>query len=261
MKKTLLPSRRADGGFAPLHVNWNLIDSSQLEPLYQFARLLFQGVSSEGGILRTLLSAESDKDHPFMNLSQKKRDHLEKALEGLVVDLKFKVSDKQAGEILSIPIQMEPARVMRRAVVGKGKGSPTDFDRQLASIREVVAEFVLKEVKKKMRENLQGFFKAEVVKAKVKAGVKELIRLGAITRKGLFARETTIEDLLSGKYADLFARVANREVVNEGILIKETFSGLYEWAELGHEEWAREARQELNLIGETLEACKSTLAK
>ncbi|MBI2336710.1 MAG: hypothetical protein HYU97_08120 [Deltaproteobacteria bacterium] len=239
-------------GFAPLHVNWNLLDSRRLEPLYQFAHLLFQGDPSGGGILKTLLSAESDIDRPFMNLPHKERDHLEKALEGLVIDLKFKISDKHAGEILSVPIHLEPARVMKRAILGRS--SPTDFDRQFANIRKIVAEFVLKEFKKKMRESLQGFFKAEVVKAKVKAGVKELIRLGAITRKGLFASETTIEDLLSGKYADIFARVANREVVNEGILIRETFSGLCEWAELGHEAWAREARQELNLIGETLGA-------
>lgn len=100
-----------------------------------------------------------------------------------------------------------------------------------------------------MKENKKG----EVTRAG-RWALSELVKLGAITRSGRLKGETTIEDLLSGKYSVLFAKAATRELVNEGLLIQETLTGLYEWAELGPEEWAAEAKEELDLIGKSLKA-------
>lgn len=88
--------------------------------------------------------------------------------------------------------------------------------------------------------------------------VEELVHRGAITPQGKLSAETTVEDILSGKYSKLFSRAVSKEVINEGTLIEQTLNTLFEWSDLNQEEWAKEAKKELELIGTTLKTLKGS---
>lgn len=221
--------------------------------LYKFGHLLFPGFSSPG-MLKTLLDLENEMKRVLLNIPSKERDRIQAGLSGITIDLKIVVSDKGVGEIISVPLHIQPEAVMKRALLGKGPS--VDLDKQLAEMKKGLFEFIQKEGTRMIKESVEGFFRGKV-KEGIKGAVKALVRAGAITRTGRLAPETTIEDLLVGKYSELFSRAATTELVNEGLLIEQTLLSLYEWGELDMEEWAQEVGNDLKLIGNSLTEMKS----
>lgn len=221
--------------------------------LYKFGQLLFPGLTSPG-MLKTLLNLENEMHRVLLHIPEEERATIQEGLEGINIDLKIVVTDKRAGDILSVPINIDPAAIMERALLGKGP--QIDLERQLSEMRRGLFEFIKKEGGRLMKESLEGFFKGKVGK-EVKGTIKELVSAGAITRSGKLKSETTIEDLLTGKYSEVFSKVANREVVNAGLLIEQSLMSLYEWGELDTEEWARDVKKDLELIGHSLEEMRS----
>jgi len=58
--------------------------------------------------------------------------------------------------------------------------------------------------------------------------LKELLSRGWIDKEGRLAEGTTIQDLISGKYARVFKDVVPQELINEALIIKETMKACYE---------------------------------
>lgn len=239
--------------FAPLYVNWNLIQAEQMTHLYKFGSLFFPGLTSPS-LLKTLLNLENEMSKILLNIPAQERDKLQEGLEGLHLDLNIAVSHEGVGEIISIPIRLEPSAIIKRAILGKGPS--VDLEAQLSELKKGLFTFITKEGTRMMKGAIEGFFKGKV-KEGDKEAVKELITAGAITKSGKLKSDTTIEDLLVGKYSELFSKAADREIVNEGLIIEQTLMGLYEWGELDMEEWARDVKKDLELISYSLEEMKS----
>jgi hypothetical protein len=243
--------------FAPISLNLNRLRSEQLLSLYKFGNLLLPGVPFDRAA-RTMLDFEHETHRALLNISPQERKQLQEGLQGLSIELKIAISDASFGEIISVPIRIEPSAVMERAILGKGENQT--FEKEIEEMKKFLFDLIKKEAKRKTKEVFEAFFKNELLKTGWKHAVKEikeLVKLGAITRQGQLAPNTTIEELLVGKYSKIFAKVTNEEVLNEGLLIHQTLAIIYEWAELTPEEWEQEVRHELNLIEATLEVIKS----
>lgn len=250
--KKEIPKRPPIAPFAPIHIHWDLMQTERLASLYKFGRLVFPGMPFHG-MAKTLLDLENEMRRVFLNVPPEERGRLQEGLAGLTLEFKLAIKEGSS-ELFSLPIRIDPALVVERAILGKGK--TLELDEEIEALKRTVFDFIQQEIKKKVQGTLERFFSKEVTRAG-RWAVGELVKLGALTRGGRLKRETTIEDLLSGKYSDLFAKAVSREVINEGLLIQQTLAGLYEWAELGPEAWAAEARKELDLIGRSLNALKS----
>lgn len=241
------------GGFAPIQINWALLQTEQMVNLYKFGHLFFPSFASPG-MLKTLFNLENEMHRVFLNIPDEERHKIQKGLEGITINIKIMVVDEGAGDIASIPICIQPEAIMKRAILGKGPS--VDLEAQLSELKKGLFSFITKEGTRMMKGAIEGFFKGKV-KEGDKEAVQELVTAGAITKSGKLKSDTTIEDLLVGKYSELFSKVSNQEVINEGLMIEQTLMGLYEWGELDMEEWARDVKKDLELISHSLEEMRS----
>jgi len=240
-------------GFRPFYVNWNLIDSEQLISLYKFSHAILPGLPTES-LGKILLDLDNETHRAIVRIPPREREEIQKNLKGISLNIHFSIQGDDASEILSVPIQIFPSDVMKRALLGKPVS--TDLQRQMALFRPMVIEMIKKEWKKKMREVFVEFLRAETLKKRWKGAIHKLVQLGAITRTGRLGKETTIEDLLFGRYASLFSQAATDELINEGSLIQQTLLGLYDWGSGGDKQWVKGLEEELYLIGNALEEMK-----
>lgn len=240
--------------FLPIRIHWDLLKTDRLIHLYKFGSLLLPGVSFNG-LANLLLDFENKMRKVTLNISPQERDKIQKALQGISIELKIGIHDAQAGELISIPLCIEPASVMERTILGKGP--KIGFENQMAELRKLIFEFIKEEFKTKMTSVLERFFEGELFKKTVKKPIQQMVDQGVITKKGELVKEITIDDLLFGKYSGLFAKAATQEILSEGLLIERTLAGLFEWSGLDKEAWTKEAKRELDLIGATLKTLKS----
>jgi len=73
-----------------------------------------------------------------------------------------------------------------------------------------------------MKLVLEACLKPLMVKPRLPAMLKELISRGLVNRDGRLSANATIMDLVSGRYARLFADQLPEEVLNEAWLIQKT---------------------------------------
>lgn len=245
---------RPSAGFSPIQINWTLLKSEQLAHLYKFGHLFFPSLTSPA-ILKTLLNLENEMNRVLLNIPAEERMRIQEGLEGITIDIKISVADEGAGDIIAIPVRIQPAAVMKRAILGKG--TEVDLEGQLTELKKGLFEFITKEGARMMKKTVEGFFKGKVREEGIKGPIQELVRTGAITRSGRLKTETTIEDLLTGKYSEAFSKAANREVLNAGLLIEQSLMSLYEWGDLDMEEWARDVKKDLELISQSLKEMRS----
>ncbi|MEI6243137.1 MAG: hypothetical protein WCP39_07020, partial [Chlamydiota bacterium] len=81
----------------------------------------------------------------------------------------------------------------------------------------------------RLKSMIEGALKALLIKPRMPEALKNLLSLGLINREGRLAEGTTIEDLISGKYARLFKKVVPEQLINEALMIKETIKACYSW--------------------------------
>src|SRR3990167_7693016 len=184
------------GNFSPIHVNWSALGIDRLAHLYKFGRLVFPGLPSHS-LFKTLLDLENEMHRVFLQTGPEEREEIRKGLQGITLELKIAIQDKEAGEIVSLPICIEPSAVIERGILGKGEG--LDLKCELSEIKKAFFESLKAEFFGKMKNLFGGFFKGEMAKGEVKEGVKELVDAGAITPDGELPPETTIDDLVFGK--------------------------------------------------------------
>lgn len=240
--------------FLPIRIHWDLLKTDRLIHLYKFGSLLLPGISFNG-LTSLLLDFENKMRKVTLNIPPQERDKIQKALQGISIELKIGIHDAEAGELISIPLCIEPASVMERTILGRGP--KIGFENQMAELRKLIFEFIKEEFKSKMTSVIERFFKGELFKKTVKKPIQQMVEQGVITKRGELAKEMTIDDLIFGKYSELFAKAATREILSEGLLIEQTLAGLFKWSGLEKEAWTKEAKRELDLIEETLKALKS----
>jgi len=137
----------------------------------------------------------------------------------VTVELKCMLKDN-GREMMSLPIMLLPAEVLRQAAVGKPV--TPGWEKQRKEMERLVIALIEKEIRRKMKLILEACLKPLMVKPRLPTMLKELISRGLVNRDGRLAADTTIMDLVSGRYARLFADKLPEEVLNEAWLIQKT---------------------------------------
>lgn len=159
-------------------------------------------------------------------IEPEKRERLAKDLEGVTVEIHYLIKDR-GKELMALPINICPAEVLRNAALVKHGSRYTE--KMQEEINRILVSFVKKEIQRRIKSMIENSLKILLAKPKMPAMLKRLLSLGLIDREGRLAEDTTIEDLISGKYARLFKKVVPEELINEALMIKETIKAYYDW--------------------------------
>ena len=202
------------------------MDRRKALALFRFAQLFFP--QRGPNLVNLLLDMERQSRRVIVAVPLQEREQLIRDLDGVTVELKCMVKDKSR-EMMSLPITLLPAEVLRRAATGEPV--PPGWKKQQKEMERVIIALVEKEIRRKMKLVLEACLKPLMVKPRLPAMLKELISRGLVNRDGRLAEGTTIMDLVAGRYARLFADRLPEEVLNEARLIQQTLqAGLRESA-------------------------------
>ncbi len=119
-------------------------------------------------------------------------------------------------------------------------------------ITGIIVSFIKKEIQRKIKAMIEGFLKTLLLKPRKPAVLEELINKGLIDKEGVLTEGTAVDVLMSRKYSKLFKEVASDELVNAGLLIKETIEEVYRWKEQDYQSLINEALREKGILEITL---------
>ncbi len=245
-KKTPL-MKEIPGIFSPIHVNADILRSDKSAALYKFSAVFFPNLGPS--VLKLLLDMEKNSHRMIAALGLKEKEGLIRELEGITVEIRYTVKDK-GEEMLALPVNISPAEVLKNASLVK-PGSRYNKKVQ-EEINGILVSFIAKEIQRKVQVITEDFLKGMLGKPKIPDMLKELLSRGIINRDGSLAEGTTIKDLVSGKYAKLFRKVAPQELINESLLIRETINACYDWEGEDYRSLANEALRERGILEITL---------
>ena len=215
--------REVPGLFSPLHIMADILEGGKAPALYKFTTAFLPSLGP--GILNILLDMEKHSRKVIAFMKPEERESLIKELEGITVEMRYVVKDKGQA-MLELPISISPAEVLKNAALNKA-GSRYNNEMQ-EEINKIFVSFIEKEIQRRMKAAIENFFKTLLARPRIPAMLKELLSRGWIDKEGRLAEGTTIQDLISGKYARVFKDVVPQELINEALIIKETMKACYE---------------------------------
>jgi len=245
-KKPSLLSNKFSTLFSPIRVNSEIMDGKALA-LYKFSKILSPGIGSN--VFNILLDMEKHSHKVIAEIDPKKRDSLIRELEGVTVEIQYLVKNK-GKELLSVPITISPAKVLKNATVTE-RSSRYD-DKMKDEITKIVISFIKKEIEHKIKAMVENLLKTLHVKPGMTSVFRKLLRRGLINEDGLLAEDATIEDLISGKYAKQLKKVIPEELISESLLIRDTINTFYDWDDDNYQNLANETLVEKGILEITL---------
>ncbi|MBU0715878.1 MAG: hypothetical protein KJ964_11030 [Verrucomicrobia bacterium] len=205
--------------FSPLYINEALLDSRKALALFKFTQLFFPQFGPGPDLVNLLLDMENQSRRVIAAVPLKEREQLINDLDGVTVELKCMIKD-QGREMMTLPVTLLPAEVLRRAVAGKLL--TPGWEKQRKEMERIIIALIQKEIQRKMKLVLEACLKPMMVKPRLPAMLKDLISRGLVSRDGRLSANATIMDLVSGRYARLFVDQLPEEVLNEAWIIQKT---------------------------------------
>lgn len=236
----------------PIYINWNLFQGKLLLNLNKFFGLLSSVITSVDSF-KNVLNLESPSSSLLLNITSKEGKEIQESLKGILVELNITVCDKSLKKIVSIPVQLEPSKIIERSINRKGRRPQVNKD-----TRERFFELTMgKENKQQPKEVFKELLNGEILKASCMnaiEGVKELL-INAFTKKDVkLPPNTTVEDLHTGKYSKSFSKFVSEEMFNEGLLLRKMVEAVFEQERFNTtRQWVTEAKEELNIVKSLLE--------
>lgn len=229
--------------FSPIYINADILETNKPLALYKFTTIFFPNLGPS--IVNLLLDMERHSQKLIAAIEPEKRERLINELEGVTVEIRYLIKDK-GKELVALPINICPAEVLRNAALAKHGSRYTE--KMQEEINQILVSFIKKEIQRRIKSMIENSLKILLAKPKMPAILKRLLSLGLIDREGRLAEGTTIEDLISGKYARLFKKVVPEELINEALIIKETIKAYYDWEGEDYLSSANEALAEKGIL-------------
>jgi uncharacterized membrane-anchored protein YjiN (DUF445 family) len=211
--------------------------------LYEFINIFFPNLVPS--VVTLLLDMERHSQRLIAAVSPEKREKLAKDLEGVTVEIHYLVKER-GKELLALPINICPAEVLRNAASAKPGSRYTE--KMQEEINQILTSFITKEIRRRIKDMIEGSLKTLLAKPRMPSMLKKLLSLGLVDKEGRLAEGTTIEDLISGKYADLFKKVVPEELINETLMLKDTLKAYYDWEGEDYLSSANEALAEKGIL-------------
>ena len=217
-------SKKFSAQFSPIRISADMLEGDKPLAVYEFTNIFFPNLIPS--IVTLLMDMERHSQRLIAAIAPLKRERLISDLEGVTVEIRYLIKDK-GKELVALPINICPAEVLRNAVLAKRGSRYTE--KMQEEINQILTSFITKEIRRRIKSMIEGTLKTLIAKPRMPATLKKLLSLGLIDREGRLDQGTTIEDLISGKYAELFKKVVPEELINEAMMLKETIKACYDW--------------------------------
>jgi hypothetical protein len=89
---------------------------------------------------------------------------------------------------------------------------------------KLIVKVIVSEIRHRFTFQLKDYFQVFLKSKQVPSFITQLLDMGWINGKGQLLKGASIDDLLSGKYREQFERLMPKELMQEGMLIRETIN-------------------------------------
>ena len=162
---------------------------------------------------------EKNSERIIANCPPEERRKLIRRLKDISVDLQFRVSD-EGENVIEISIHIVPSEVLARAQ--QGRKDIMQYQKLSDDLDKIISKLIAKEISRRFASKVTDTFKSFLGINQAPSFVHELIGMGWINSKGQLLEEASIDDLLTGKYREQFEELMPKELLEEGMQIRET---------------------------------------
>ena len=234
--------------FSPVYLDTEKISMEQLLALYRFAELFFPEVGP--GLVKTILDMEKHCEKISADATAQERRKLIREMKGLSMDIKYILKDEDE-KLMEISVHIVPAEVLKRAQRSVKDSSP--YQELGNNLDKLIVKLIIREIRKRFTFNLKDNFKSFLKSRQVPPFINQLLRMGWINRKGQLQEGASIEDLLTGKYSEQFEQLMPKEVMQEGMHIRETIRTCFEIGQDNDDSLIRNAKKRHALLEITID--------
>ena len=234
--------------FSPVYLDTQKISMEQLLALYRFAELFFPEVGP--GLVKTILDMEKHCEMISADATAQERRKLILEMKGLSMDIQYILKD-EGERLMEVSVHIVPAEVLKRAQ-RRGK-DPSPYQELGKNLDKLIIKLIIREIRKRFTFNLKDNFQAFLKSRRVPPFISQLLRMGWINRKGQLLECASIEDLLTGKYHEQFEQLMPRELMQEGMHIRETIKTCFEIGQDNDDSLIRNAKKRHALLEITID--------
>ena len=209
--------------FSPIYVNADNVSTEKLLSLYRFADIFFPKMGAN--LVNTMLDMEKNSHRIIANCPPDERRKLIRNTKDITVDLQFTVSDG-VESLIEISIHIVPSEVLERAQ--QGRKDIVEYQKLNDDLDKIISKLIAKEISKRFASQVTDRFKSLLGIKQAPSFVTQLLDMGWINRKGQLLKEASIDDLLTGKYREQFEQLMPKELLEEGLQIRETIETYFQ---------------------------------
>ncbi len=233
--------------FSPIYLNADNVSTEKLLALYRFSNIFFPKMGS--GLVRTILDMERHGERLTANSSPEERRKLIRQMKSLNMDIQLTVSDEDQ-KIMEISIHIVPSEVLERAQ--QGRNDLVQYQQLSDDLDKLIAKLIAKEVCRRFTLKLADVFKALTGIRQVPSFITQLLDSGWINHDGELLQEACIDDLLTGKYREQFEQWMPKELLHEGMEIRETIETFFAISQYDADSLIQDARERHALLEITI---------
>jgi hypothetical protein len=237
--------------FSPIYVNAENVSTEKLLSLYRFANIFFPAMGVN--LVNTMLDMEKNSERIIANCPEHERRKLIRRMRDLSVDLQFNVHD-EGENVIEISIHIVPSEVLERAQ--QGSKDLVQFKKLSDDLDKIISKLIAKEISRRFTLKMTDTFKSFMGVSQAPSFVTQLLSMGWINRKGQLQEGASIDDLLTGKYREQFEELMPKELLQEGMQIRETIETYFAISQDEDESLIRDAQQLHALLEITIRETK-----
>lgn len=233
--------------FSPIYLNADTVSTDKLLALYRFADIFFPKMGTS--VVRTIMDMERHGERLTANSTPEERRRLIGQMEDLSMDIRFTlVNDGE--NILEISIHIVPSEVLQRAQ--QGRGDLVKYQQLSDDLDKLIVKLIAKEASRRFAARVTESLKAFAGIKQVPALITQLLEMGWINRHGQLLEGASIDDLLTGRYRDQFEALMPKEVLQEGMHIRETIDAFFVIGQYDADSLVQDARERHALLEITI---------
>ncbi|MCX6233308.1 MAG: hypothetical protein NT175_01090 [Bacteroidetes bacterium] len=203
--------------FSPLYLDAEKVSTEKLLALYRVANLFSPQLAP--GMVKSILDMEKHGERLSADCSPEERRKLIREMKGLSMDIQYALSD-EGQKMMEISIHIVPSEVLERAQ--QGKIDLIQYQKLSDDLDKLIVKLIVKEIRRRFTLKVMNYFQTFLKSKQVPSFITQLLDMGWINRKGQLLKGASIDDLLTGKYREQFERLMPKELLQEGMQIRET---------------------------------------
>ncbi|MCX7109667.1 MAG: hypothetical protein NTX45_05970 [Proteobacteria bacterium] len=237
--------------FSPIYVNTENVSTDKLLSLYRFANIFFPAMGSN--LVNTMLDMEKNSERIIANCPPQERRKLIHRMKDMSVDLQFMVNH-EGENVIEISIHIVPSDVLEQAQ--QGRDDLVQFKKLSADLDKIISKMIAKEISRRFASKVTDRFKSFIGVNQAPSFVTQLLGMGWINPKGQLQKGASIDDLLTGKYHEQFEELMPKELLQEGMLIRETLETYFSISQDDDESLFQDAQNRHALLEITIRETK-----